>query len=240
MDLTATRETLHRVAAHVLGRGRYQATGRFGLRAAPGGFATPAFGDSPEVLRVASGVLVRETAGGAAYRAIGGASLGDLAELAGVTLDAGFSVGTDTPSLGDVDEPLVLDVAAARLLAEWLLLGQQALDHVGAALPGGAAPAVVQLWPEHFDLATHVTLPDGGQVNLGSSLGDGFSDDPYLYVGPWGDARPGDAAFWNAPFGAVLRRSDLAGAGPGDEAGRVDAALGFFVAGLAMLGCRLR
>ena len=27
---------------------------------------------------------------------------------------------------------------------------------------------------------------------------------PYLYVGPWNDARPGDASYWNAPFGAVL------------------------------------
>ena len=53
MTNTTTREVLHRVAAHVLGRRRYQVSGRFGLRASPGGFATPAFGDGPEVVRIA-------------------------------------------------------------------------------------------------------------------------------------------------------------------------------------------
>ena len=45
------------------------------------------------------------------------------------------------------------------------------------------------------------------QVNLGFSPGDAFSDDPYVYVGPWGPARPGDDGYWNAPFGAALSRS---------------------------------
>ncbi len=44
------------------------------------------------------------TAAGAAYVAINGASLGEFASLAGVHLDEAFSVGTDTPELGDVDE----------------------------------------------------------------------------------------------------------------------------------------
>ncbi len=240
MDVTSTRETLHRVAAHVLGRGRHRATGRFGLRAAPGGFATPAYGDGPEVLRVASGFLVHETAGGATYVAIDGASLGDLAGVADVTLEEGFSVGTDTPPAGDVERPLVLDGAAARLLAEWLLLGQEVLDHVSAALPREASPAVVQLWPEHFDLATHLTLPDGNGVNLGASLGDRFSEDPYFYVGPWSDARPGDAAYWNAPFGAVLRRSELVAGGRPVDAGSFRAARGFLREGLELLGWAIR
>jgi hypothetical protein len=27
-----------------------------------------------------------------------------------------------------------------------------------------------------------------------------------VYVGPWGPERPGDAEFWNAPFGAYVTR----------------------------------
>ena len=42
-ELVPTRRALHRIAAHVLGRRRYQVAGRFGLRASPAGFATPAW-----------------------------------------------------------------------------------------------------------------------------------------------------------------------------------------------------
>ncbi len=47
-----TRDDLHRIAAHVLGRRRWAVSGHFGLRASPGGVATPAFGPEPEVLRL--------------------------------------------------------------------------------------------------------------------------------------------------------------------------------------------
>jgi hypothetical protein len=71
---------------------------------------------------------------------------------------------------------------------------------------------VPRLWPEHFDLAVEAGLGGGDRVNLGGSPGDGFSAEPYVYVGPWSSARPGDPAFWNAPFGAVRTRGEL-----GDE-----------------------
>jgi hypothetical protein len=40
-----TRTALHRVAEEVLKPAREGVTGRFGLRALPGGFGTPPFGD---------------------------------------------------------------------------------------------------------------------------------------------------------------------------------------------------
>lgn len=56
------------------------------------------------------------------------------------------------------------------------------------------------------------TRPDV-RVNLGGSPGDGSSDgssdEPYPYVGPWTPGRPGDPAFWNAPYGAMRTRSEL-------------------------------
>ena len=84
----------------------------------------------------------------------------------------------------------------------------QVLDQVGAGLPAQAAPVTIQLWPEHFDAATNVGLASGERVNLGFSPGDDFEAEPYAYVGPWSRQRPGDPAFWNAPFGAVLLWSE--------------------------------
>jgi hypothetical protein len=39
-------------------------------------------------------------------------------------------------------------------------------------------------------------------TNYGVSPGDGFSEEPYAYVGV--SAPPAGDAFWNAPFGAAL------------------------------------
>ncbi len=200
---------LHRIATHVLGRRRFEITGRFGLRPSPGGFATPAFGDGPEIVRFADGLIVRETATGAAYAPVGGSTLRALIALAGADIEREFSVGADTPPLGDPDDILALDAEAAAVIAAWFADGARILDRAVAARAGGD-PVVAQLWPEHFDLATNVAV-GGPRVNLGVSPGDAYCGEPYLYVGPWDDERPGDAAFWNAPFGAIRRRSELGG-----------------------------
>ena len=54
--------------------------------------------------------------------------------------------------------------------------------------------------------------------------------EPYLYVAPWADDRPGDPGFWNAPYGAVITRSTLA-ADPDPGA----AGTGFLLRGLDLL-----
>jgi hypothetical protein len=241
-EFAATRSTLHRVATHVVARRRHAVTGRFGLRASPGGFATPAFGDGPEVVRVSNGALVRETASSAEYAPLDGSTLRRLAALVDIDLGVEFSVGRDTPALGEVDEPLVLDAGSSAVLADWYASGWRALDAVAAMLPADSAPAVVQLWPEHFDAATNVGLGTAREptqdradrrCNLGVSPGDAFSDEPYVYVGPWGDERPGDPTYWNAPFGAVLRWSDV-DANAGTSAERT--LTRFFLDGLRQLG----
>jgi hypothetical protein len=229
-DFDSTRAALHRVAVHILGRRRYQVAGRFGLRASPGGFATPAFGTDVEVIRVDRGVLFRETTAGAGQVGLNGSSLGELARFVGCDLSAEFSAGADTPDLGDPDEPLDVGTEASTALAAWYHTGWQILDEVIAGLPGDPQPAVIQMWPEHFDAGTNVALASGERVNLGASPGDGFCNDPYLYVGPWSDKRPGDPAFWNAPFGAVLARAELlAGLEP------LGRGVQFIRAGLALL-----
>jgi hypothetical protein len=207
--MSGTRDDLHRVAAHILARRRFDVSGHFGLRASPGGIATPAFGPEPEVVRIAGTSLVREIGSDAACTTLNGASLTDLAAFAGVELQSEFSVGANTPPLGDPDEPLRLDHDELSSLVAWFDLGWRVLDAFTASLGEGWDRTTTQLWPEHFDVGTAVTRsdPHGPSANLGYSPGDAFSADPYVYVGPWGPERPGDPDYWNAPFGAFAPRA---------------------------------
>jgi hypothetical protein len=207
----ATRQTLHTIGAHILGRRRFVVSGRFGLRCAPGGIATPAFGEGPETIRTSHTTLIREVGAKTSTMPMHGATLRQLARFVEVDLDEPFSSGADSPPVGDVDEPLELAPAAVAEIADWFALAWLVLDDVVASLPEHSEVATTQLWPEHFDAATTVTLPSAEPVNLGFSPGDTFESEPYLYVGPWSPARPGDPAFWNAPFGAVRRRSEVLG-----------------------------
>ena len=207
--LTAARSELHRIAAHVVARARHQATGRFSLRVTAGGFGTPDLDGGGRRERVSGASLVVESdvagAASAIARPIAGSSLRELAELAGVDLDAELSVGHDTPALGDIDRPIVLAPGAATALARALGRAAAVLDLVVTEWSGrpGRSPATLpRLWPEHFDVAVEVPAAQS-RVNVGGSPGDGFCDEPYWYVGPWDALRPGGGAYWNAPFGAL-------------------------------------
>ncbi len=200
---------LHSVAVHVLARRRSQVSGRFGLRAVAGGIATPAFGEGPEVVRISGGTLFREVAGECRRAGIEGATLEGLAALVDADLRIPFDCGADGPPLGRTDLPLEWPEGAVRTILDWFGLGWRVLDTVVASQPVGVTSATIQLWPEHFDAATTLTFPTGAKVNLGVSPGDGYEPEPYVYVGPWSDARPGDAAFWNAPFGALRRSAEV-------------------------------
>ena len=160
----------------------------------------------------------------ARFRPLDGATLAGLAAAVGVDLVAPLSVGHDTPPLGEPDAPLAIDPAHAASLGSWFELGWRALDVVTSTADG----PTIQLWPEHFDAGTSVAVGDGpdARANLGASAGDGFHAEPYLYVGPWGADRPGDAAYWNAPFGAVLAA---------DAVGSVDDAVAFLRRGIDLL-----
>ena len=225
-----TRRELQRVATHVLARARAAHGGRFGLRALPSGIGTPPFGPDETVLRLAGTTLVRERQGAdgrtVGILALSGRSLADAAGWAGVDLAAPFSPGHDAPGVGEAGAPLDLDPEAAGDLLAWFTTGARALD---ALLPGLSDPTAAQLWPEHFDLALAASTRSGG-VTFGASPGDDGVPAPYVYVAPWEDGRPGDPGFWNAPFGAVATRAELAGADP------ADAATAFFRRGLELLG----
>ena len=106
------------------------------------------------------------------------------------------------------DRPLRIDPLAVQTLGDWYALGARAIDRSVAGLDSGA-PGVARLWPEHFDLGTDVEIAPGRRCNLGASAGDEWHPEPYLYVGPWGDERPGNDGYWNAPFGAVCGHADI-------------------------------
>jgi hypothetical protein len=200
--LAATRAGLHRVAEHILAAALYAETGEITLMPSPGGFRTPSFGRDRRFLAVDGTELVAGGAGGSRRTAL--TTLRAAAEFAGITPGAPAEVYRPATPL-DLNEPLTIDPAAARVLADWYQLGERALRGFAAEIPDDQPTAAV-LWPEHFDLGI-----TAGAINYGISPGDAHVADPYMYVGPHDGPPPGDPAFWNAPFGAV-RTIDQIGA----------------------------
>jgi hypothetical protein len=191
---TRSRLSLQALAEHVLSAARHAATGRIGLQAAPGGYATPPFPSEAGARTVAvdGTELVVADAGGERRAPI--TTLRAAGRLGGVEPGAPRDVYEPSTPL-DLDAELVVRSEDARVIARFYSVVDEALADLRGERPGGATGAV-QLWPEHFDLA--VTL---GEANYGGSPGDDGHPRPYAYVGPWQPPRP-DGGFWNEPFGA--------------------------------------
>jgi hypothetical protein len=199
-----TRDGLHRVAAHVVARARHVATGRFGLYWTAGGFGTPVFGNGQQV-RVAEDRIVVHNGDHVVEAPI--ESLAQAAAVAGVDLSSEFSVGHETPPLGDPAAPLGVDREAGAALGDWFGFGASLLEDLCAGITAdGGDVSRVQLWPEHFDIAFDGAHEGAVRANVGCSPGDTFHPGPYVYVGPW---EPQQGDYWNAPFGAYLSYAEL-------------------------------
>jgi hypothetical protein len=224
--LAATRCSLHAVGEHVLGAALYQGRHRIGLRQFTGGFATQNYlhiRDGAAVERramvVGTEVVVRDDD-------LAGGTIEDRAPMttlaaAGLLVDIepGMPADLYTPEpMPDVDEELAIDAEAAAFLAELTAIGYAALVILCAHYVDDA-PGEIQLWPEHFDLATSFA-----EVNYGLSPGDAGHPWPYFYVGPW--SPPPVGGFWNEPFGASLEVQEVP---------TVDDVLAFFGAGRSSL-----
>lgn len=196
-----TRSTLHALAEHVMAPARHRANGKIGLRFTRGGFGTPYFGADRQV-RIEDGDLV--VSEGPEVRRWPVTTLADAAARAGIGAPgAPVEVYTPSTSVG-ADETLAVDRAAARALGEWYGFCASVLEQLRCESAGAS---LVQLWPEHFDLAADLGDEAAGQrANFGGSPGDGAHPEPYLYVGPWvGQA----GEFWNEPWGASLSYQEL-------------------------------
>jgi hypothetical protein len=200
-SLTSTRESLHRVAEHVLSAALKRATGQIALRPGSGGVRTPPLDEEGRVLALA-GTDIALLVGADVTRRARLTTVGEAADAMGV--QAGFPWTKHPPGTPFLpDEPLALDPEAAETLAAWFQLGDRALSLLAAEV-GAADDAVPKVYPEHFDLAI-----SADSVNYGASPGDAAIAEPYLYVGPY-DGPPTRDAFWNAPFGAFVTRREVA------------------------------
>jgi hypothetical protein len=107
-------------------------------------------------------------------------------------------------------EPLPdVDIAAASALGDFYGFACSVLEQLRADEYDGD-PALVRLWPEHFDIAFELgPEAEGKRANFGASPGDADHDEPYLYAGPWTAEVSGE--LWNATGfnGAELRYSGL-------------------------------
>ena len=201
----STCDALHALAEHVVAPARYRANGRIGLRFTRGGFGTPFFvagGGEDCQVRIADGDLVVSRGSSSQRTAI--TTLADAARQASLAAPgAPTAVYTPSTSRG-ADEPLVVEPAPAMALGEWYGFCASVLEQLRSESPDAS---LLQLWPEHFDLA--VDLGDEGagrRANFGGSPGDGGHLEPYLYVGPWVGQ---EGEYWNESFGASLTYSAL-------------------------------
>ncbi len=200
------RNAFHRLAYSVVAEARRRSNGKFGLRYTARGFGTPFFGNDEQV-RVMGDLVVHQTAD--AVREI------PITTLAEVAAALGIEPGTDaaehdSPPLGDINEPLAVNATTGIFLGEWFGFAWSVIEELRAT-PGAIDPERPQLWPGHFDPALAIGAVEAGRATYGCSPGDHSHDEPYLYVGAWGDVDRNDP-YWNETTfnGASLPFSALA------------------------------
>lgn len=204
-----TRDALHQVAFFAVSPARYEAEGRMGLQAAPGGFGTPIF--DGKVARVEGDTLVLEEAEKVASQTI--TTVRAASEFLGLDYSVKWFDGDfrDPLQPADPDAELEVDDVAARALGQWFNFGFDLLDELRRHGVEGDDVTPVQLWPEHFDPATELgSQEEGRRASYGASPGDTAHQDPYVYVSAWGDIDESNP-YWNATSfpGAFLGYQEL-------------------------------
>ena len=129
--LTATRQSLHRAAEHLLAAARKRATGEITLLPAPDGVTTPPLPDGRVVSLEGGDVVVRRPSGERR------APLTTLVDAAGAV---GLQPGFPGPSTGRAPTTSRtprwhVDPTAAAALARWFVLGDEALRALAAEVP---------------------------------------------------------------------------------------------------------
>jgi hypothetical protein len=173
-----TRDALHRLAVYVISPAQRLVNGEIILRSTPGGFSTFPF--EGRVIGVDGADLVVD----GARHPLG--SLNDAARVAGIEPDVGQLEQFDVPPFGDLDAPLAVEAAAARVLGDWFAFATDVLDAVRADAGPEEDATIVRIWPEHFDAAIDAGDEAAGRrATYGASPGDRHHAEPYLYASPW-------------------------------------------------------
>jgi hypothetical protein len=184
--LTHTRRSLHALGRRVIGPVRERANEHSGLRWTRGGFGTPFFGADAQV-RVEYGDLVVQSRFRERRAPI--TTLAAAAELIGFDVN-----GDDTEATA---APLIVDLDAARFIADFLGFATNVLEQLRADVPAEYEPSRLELWPHSFDLVVEVGMEHAGRrAVFGASLGDLHHEAPYLFVTPL-DVRP-TGELWQA------------------------------------------
>ncbi|WCB92932.1 hypothetical protein DSM104299_01632 [Baekduia alba] len=188
VPLVAMRRSLHALAEGVVSPLRVQATGNeIALQVRPEGFGTPDLPGGGWV-GTAGTQLVRVGADGDA-KAIAITSLRAAARFVGLDEAAAAALPDDT---------LEVHAGAALILADVWANGDEALRGLLDGASPADEPAPINLWPEHFDIATELGAGET-RATYGISPGDDDHTEPYAYVAPWtAPAETGSATFWNA------------------------------------------
>src|SRR5689334_7958377 len=174
VDLAPTRESLHRVAEHVLAAAQARAGAGIRLRYTTGGFET--FVGLPDGTRI--GVVDRRIVVSGPHDRRDAALTTVAAAAAFAGTEPGLPPGIyEAATPFEPDAPLDIDEEAAAVLVDWFGLADTALRRFGEEVVG--EPQQPVLWPEHFDIGITIDA-----VNYGASPGDQHVPEPYLYVGP--------------------------------------------------------
>ncbi|HEX7097324.1 MAG TPA: hypothetical protein VF183_15665 [Acidimicrobiales bacterium] len=205
----ACREALHVLAFYVISPARRAVNQRIGLRWTKGGFGTPFFGDDTQV-RVEGTRLVVQTASGVRFDEI--TTLRRAGHLVDRTPNPADRGELDAPEMPPLDAPLRVDEATVAFLDAWFGFGPSVLEQLRVDLPHDTS--LVQLWPEHFDVAVELGHEPDRRATHGFSPGDAHHPEPYVYVSAWSPVDRRNP-FWNdtAFNGASLSFADLASAG---------------------------
>lgn len=207
--LAETRDALHQLAYFVLSPGRHKATTKIGLRFTLDGFGTPFFGED-EQARLQGLALVVQRGNHAEGFPI--TTIGDACEAVGIEYRPHwFPRFRDQLPPADPDAPLRVEEEAAAAVSAVFGFGCWVLAELRTQAPERDRPSLVQIWPEHFDIAIELGDPEGGsRASYGLSPGDNNHPEPYVYVSAWG-AIDRSNPIWNDPHfnGASLPYADL-------------------------------
>jgi hypothetical protein len=224
-----SRRGLHLVLFYATSYARQQADGEVWSVPTPGGFGTPPFGGG-RVIRIIGNEIVDERNGvEVGRRPI--TTLDDALAFCMVDFDRARGERNDVEVPERTDEPLAIDPAAARVIAEWFDVGW---DVLGRILERAGSPDDTErrLWNEHFDLAIEVgSDEEKRRAAVGFSPGDGGIDEPYAYISPWYKDETSDLLPPTNGWGVALPYSEVVDSS--DPDGDIER---FLVDGLERLG----